>query len=83
MLLQGLDFSVYTGATEARKTGLHEKEVLTLGKSIKGRNHQVYFDNYFTSISLLAKLLSQPIFMNVASTLASPDDITTIDRRQK
>ena len=123
------DFNVYTGATGERETGLGEKVVLTLAESIKGRNHQLYFDNYFTSISLLTKLLSQQTYacgtirtnrkqypseinteaqkfkrgectfrqcgnvvatawkdnkvVNVASTLASPDDMTTVDRRQK
>ena len=53
------DFNTYTGATEERETGLGENVVLTLAESIKGRNHQLYFDTYFTSISLLTKLLSQ------------------------
>ena len=119
------DFNVYTGATGERGTGLGEKVVLTLAESIKGRNHQLYFDNYFTSISLTTKLLSQQTYacgtirtnrkqyhseintetqkfnrgectfrqcgnvvatawkdkvVNVASTLASPDDMTTVDR---
>lgn len=47
------DFNVYTGATGERETGLGEKVVLTLAESM---NHQLYFDNYFTSISLLTKL---------------------------
>ena len=53
------DFNVYTGATGERETGLGEKVVLTLSESIKGRHHQLFFDNYFTSFSLLDKLLSQ------------------------
>ena len=123
------DFNVYTCATEERETGLGEKVVLTLAESIKGKNHQLYFDNYFTSISLMTKLLAQgtyacgtirtnrkhyPSEINteaqrfkrgestfrqcgnvvatawkdnkvviVVSTLASPDDITTVNRRQK
>ena len=122
------DFNVYTGATGGRETGLGEKVVLTLAESIKGRNHQLYFDNYFTSISLLTKLLAQGTYacgkirtnqnhypseisakaqrfkrgeatfhqcgnvvatswknkvVNIASTLANPDDITTVSRSQK
>ena len=42
------DFNVYTGATGERETGLGEKVVLTLAESIKGENHQLYFDNYLT-----------------------------------
>ena len=50
------DFNVYTGACGDRETGLGEKVVLTLAESIKGRHHHLYFDNYFSSISLLSKL---------------------------
>ena len=53
------DFNVYTGATGNREMGLGEKVVLTLAESVKGRHHQLYFDNYFTSINLLTKLLSE------------------------
>ena len=51
------DFNVYTGATEGREMALGEKVVLTLSDSIKGQNHQLFFDNYFTSINLMTKLL--------------------------
>ena len=53
------DFNVYTGAVGERETALGEKVVLTLAESIKGRHHQLYYDNYFSSISLLDKLLKQ------------------------
>jgi hypothetical protein len=53
------DFNVYTGAMGVRETGLGENVVLTLPESVKGKHHQLYFDNYFTSISLLDKLLAQ------------------------
>ena len=53
------DFNVYTGATGERETALGKKVVLTLSESIKGRHHQLFFDNFFTSISLLDKLLAQ------------------------
>ena len=36
-----------------------EKVVLSLSQSIHGRHHQLYYDNYFSSISLLEKLLAQ------------------------
>ena len=42
--------------------GLREKVALTLAESIKGRHHQLYFDNYFTSIKLLSKLLSEGMY---------------------
>ena len=51
------DLNVYTGAMAGgRETALGEKVVLKLSDSIKGRHHQLYFDNYFTSVNLLSKL---------------------------
>ena len=123
------DFNVYTGATAERETALGEKVVLTLSESVKGKHHQLFFDNYFTSISLLEKLLAQGTYgcgtirsnrknfpseitneakkflrgesvfrqcgnicvcawkdnkvVNLASTLASPTDTTSVKRTQK
>ena len=51
------DFNVYTGASGVTETGLGEKVVRQLAESIKGNHHHLYFDNYFSSISLLSKLL--------------------------
>ena len=51
------DFNVYTGASGDRETGLGEKVVLQLAESIKGNYHHLYFDNYFSSISLFSQLL--------------------------
>ena len=48
------DINVYTGSGGDRETGLGEKVVLQLVESIKGNNHHLYFDNYF-SISLLGE----------------------------
>ena len=45
-----------------RECALGEKVVLTLSDSVKGRNHQLFFDNYFTSLTLLQKLLSQSTY---------------------
>ena len=53
------DFNVYTGATGLRETGLGENIILTLSESVKGKHHQLYFNNFFTSFTLLEKLLSQ------------------------
>ena len=51
--------SISMSATGDRETGLGENVVLTLSELIKNRHHQLYFDNFFTSVSLLDKLLSQ------------------------
>ena len=54
------DFNVYMKASGAdRETGLGEKVVLQLAELIKGNYLHLYFDNYFSyiSISLLSKLL--------------------------
>ena len=48
---------MYTRASGGdRETGLGEKVVFQLAESIKGNHHHLYFDNYFSSISLLSKL---------------------------
>ena len=124
------DFSVYTGASGGdREMGLGEKVVRQLAESIKGNHHHLYFDNYFSSISLLSKLLEDGTYacgtirtnrklypseiseeakrfvcgqstfhqcenivatawkdnkvVNVVSTLASPSDVTSVQRQQK
>ena len=46
------DFNVYTGAGE-RETSPGEKVILSLSESIQGRHHELYYDNYFSSIGLL------------------------------
>ena len=51
------DFNIYTEATGERETAQGEKVVLTLSGPLKGKHHRLYFDNYFTSITLLDKLL--------------------------
>ena len=53
------DFNVYTGATGEREKALGEKVVLTLSEPLRGKHHQLFFDNYFTSITLLDKLLAR------------------------
>ena len=52
------DFDVYTGATDGREVALGGKVVLS-SDSIMGRHHQLFFDNYFTSVNLLSTLLSK------------------------
>ena len=46
------DFNVYTGATAGKEKAPGEKVVVTSSDSIMGRHHQLFFDNYFTSVNL-------------------------------
>ena len=53
------DFNVYTGATGERNSTRGQGSTLTLSEPLKGKHHQLFFDNYFTSITLLDKLLAR------------------------
>jgi hypothetical protein len=64
------DFSVYTGATGERETDLGEKVVLTLAESIKRENHQLYSDNYFTSIGRIKGENHQLYFDNYFTSIS-------------
>ena len=55
-----LDFSVYTGATDDKKTtNLGQKVVLKLMEQYRGKGHCLFIDNFYTSPSLLLALLDQ------------------------
>ena len=52
-------FEVYQGKgteTEREGFGLGESVVLNLCEDILGKGHKVFFDNYFTSLPILAHL---------------------------
>lgn len=52
-----LKFDIYTGKTENKVTkDLGAKVVSSLVESLEGKEHKVYFDNYFTSVDLMKKL---------------------------
>ena len=53
------EFDVYTGATDGREVALGGQVVLSLSDSIMGHHHQLFFDNYFTSVNLLSTLLNK------------------------
>ena len=53
---------MYTGATGEREIALGEKVVLKFADPIKGKHHQLYFDNYFSTIRLFTKLLQQDTY---------------------
>ena len=56
------DFDVYVGACGEREGGLGENVVLKLSEALSGHHHQVYFDNYFTTIPLVQKLLARDTY---------------------
>lgn len=58
-----LQFSVYEGRRESDEKGsLGEKTVLELTRPFQDKFYCVYFDNFFTSFSLLSKLLDRKLF---------------------
>lgn len=56
------EFDMYVGKKEKTEFGLGESVVLSLCKSLKNTNCFVYFDNFFTSPTLIAKLLDNGIY---------------------
>ena len=56
------DFDIYVGATGEREGVLGESVVMKLSEALGGQHHQVYFDNYFTSIPLMLKLLDRDTY---------------------
>lgn len=58
-------FDIYTGKsldTETSNYGLGERVVINLTASLKNKNCLVAFDNFFTSVELMEKLLQDGIF---------------------
>ena len=57
------NLSVYTGKEVIkREEGLCTKVVKNLTTELKGLHHHAYFDNYFTSLSLIEDLLKDGIY---------------------
>jgi len=52
------EFEVYTGKGATAEKGLGMRVVKAHTSELKGKNHHVFFDNYFTSHDLLADLAS-------------------------
>ena len=55
-------FDVYTGKDGTAEKGLGARVVKSLTSELKGKNHHIYFDNYFTSESLLSDLVEDGIY---------------------
>ena len=48
-------FDIYTGKKENREGGVGENEVMQLSRSSVGTNVKLYFDDFFTTPSLIFK----------------------------
>ena len=58
-------FDVYVGKPSdgtVTEVGLGERVVLQLSEDLRGRNYQIYCDNYFTTSSLLETLQTQKLY---------------------
>ena len=58
------EFEVYVGKPQGgqRETNLGSKVVKRLTRHLKGKNHHIYFDNYFNSVALISELLQDHIY---------------------
>jgi hypothetical protein len=57
------DFQVYTGKVgDTAETGLGARVVKDLTNDLKGKDHHVFFDNFFSSVRLLADLEKEGIY---------------------
>lgn len=57
------EFQIYTGKTDdATEKELGARVVRDLTRAIVGKNHRVYFDNYFSSIKLMQQLLKEKVY---------------------
>ncbi|XP_008189097.2 piggyBac transposable element-derived protein 4-like, partial [Acyrthosiphon pisum] len=56
------EFQIYTGKTDSVETTLGKRVVQDLTMNIEGKYHNVYFDNFFTSLELMEELLQDGIY---------------------
>ena len=55
-------FDIYTGKKEGVESGLGSRVVRELTRGLEGKNHRVFFDNFFTNAKLLEDLTHDNIF---------------------
>ena len=79
------EFYAYTGKEgDNTEVNLGAKVVMSLTKKLTGLYHHVYFDNYFTSISLLINLLKIGIYncgTMRTNRKGSPDDLKAVAKK--
>jgi len=56
------EFQIYTGKAESSEKQLGARVVKDLTRELVGKNHHVYFDNFFTGVDLLLSLKKEKIF---------------------
>ncbi|XP_043474432.1 piggyBac transposable element-derived protein 4-like [Leptopilina heterotoma] len=56
------EFQMYTGKTKSTEKQLGARVVKDLTRELKGNNHHVYFDNFFTGVDLMIYLKKDKIF---------------------
>nr|CAH7714459.1 unnamed protein product [Callosobruchus chinensis] len=57
-----LNFQIYQGKAESTCDTLGERVIIDLTENIKNRGYCLYFDNFFTTIPLMQKLLDRGLF---------------------
>ena len=53
---------VYTGKSDGVEGGLGKRVILDLSKRLEGKKYHLYFDNFFSSVSLLTTLLEKGLY---------------------
>ena len=56
------EMQVYTGRSESAESGLGKRIVLDLSERLVGKSYHLYFDNFFSSVSLLIALLEKGLY---------------------
>ena len=56
------EYQVYTRQSEGVECGLGKRVVLDLSERLQGKKYHLYFDNFFTSFSLLRTLLDRGLY---------------------
>ena len=56
------EVQVYTGKSDSVEGGLGKCVVLDLARKLEGKKYHLYFDNFFSSVSLLSTLLKRGLY---------------------
>ena len=56
------EVQVYTGKSDSAESGLGKRVVLDLARRLEGKKYHLYFDNFFSSVSLLDALLGKGLY---------------------